>query len=79
MLKTSNRVLRVGNTLGFQPWVSELSFRARIVAPSSSGLERLFSTLGFAYGKLRGQLGVEKAEKVAFPHNSISNWCLIVN
>ncbi len=32
----------------------------------SVGLERLFSTFGFTYGKLRGELGVEKAGKLAF-------------
>ncbi len=31
-----------------------------------SGLERLFSTPGFTSGKLRSQLGVEKAGKLAF-------------
>ena len=34
--------------------------------PSSSGIERCFSTLGFTYGKLRSQLAVEKAPKSAF-------------
>ena len=34
--------------------------------PSSSGVERCFSTLGFAYGKLRSQLAVERAGKLAF-------------
>ena len=34
--------------------------------PSSSGLKRGFSTLGFTYGKLTSQLGVEEAGKLAF-------------
>ena len=34
--------------------------------PSSSGIERCFSTLGFTNGKLRSQLAVEKAPKSAF-------------
>ena len=34
--------------------------------PSSSGLKRCFLTLEFIYGKLRPQLGVEKAEKPSF-------------
>ena len=34
--------------------------------PSSSGVEQCFSTMGFTYGKLRSQLAVESAEKLAF-------------
>ena len=34
--------------------------------PSSSGIERCFSTLGFTYGKLRSQLALERARKLAF-------------
>ena len=34
--------------------------------PSSSGVERCFSTMGFTYGKLRSQLAVESAGKLAF-------------
>ena len=31
----------------------------------SGGLERHFSSLGFSYGTLRAQLGIEKAGKLA--------------
>ena len=34
--------------------------------PSSSGTEQCFSTLGFKYGKVRSQLAVERARKLAF-------------
>ena len=34
--------------------------------PATANLERNFSTLGLTYGKLRSQLGVDKAGKLAF-------------
>ena len=34
--------------------------------PSTSGIDRCFSTLGFTYGKMRSQLAVERAGKMAF-------------
>ena len=43
--------------------------------PSSSGLERCFSTMGFTYGKLRSQLAVESAEKLAFISENSSLEC----
>ena len=41
-------------------------------ASSSGGLERHFSSLGFSYGTLRAQLGIEKAGKLAFLYRELN-------
>ena len=44
--------------MGINPELEKLAMTIVGSNPALSGLERLFSTLGFTYGKLRGQLGV---------------------
>ena len=39
---------------------------------TSARVERMFSTLGFVHSKLRNQLGVEKAAKLAFMFKSLN-------
>lgn len=39
---------------------------------TSAGVERIFSTFGFVHSKLRNQLGVEKAAKLAFLFKSLN-------
>ena len=56
---------KAGEKMGFNPELVKLAMTIVGTNTASSGLERLFSTLGFTYGKLRGQLGVDKAGKPA--------------
>ena len=39
---------------------------------TSPGVERMFSTFGFVHSKIRNQLGVEKAAKLAFLFKSLN-------
>ena len=55
-----------GARLGFDKKSVDLAASLVSACPAASGLERCFSTLGLTYGKLRAQLGVEKAGKLAF-------------
>ena len=55
-----------GEKMGFDKELVSMASSLVGACPSSSGLERCFSTLGFTYGKLRSQLGVEKAGKLVF-------------
>ena len=52
--------------------VAEIALSIVSAVPASAGLERHFSTLGLTYGKLRTQLGVEKAGKLAFLYKQLN-------
>ena len=43
-----------------------LAIRILSLPPSSAGLERVFSSLGFVHSDVRNRLGHEKATKLAF-------------
>ena len=61
-----------GTKLGFCPILAEIALSIVSAVPASAGLERHFSTLGLTYGKLRTQLGVEKAGKLAFLYKQLN-------
>ena len=61
-----------GTKLGFCPILAEIALSIVSSVPASAGLERHFSTLGLTYGKLRTQLGVEKAGKLAFLYKQLN-------
>ena len=46
--------------------LSRLSLKLMSLAPSSAGIERAFSTMGYVEGDLRNSLSSEKTEKLAF-------------
>ena len=55
-----------GEKMGFDKELVLLASSLVGACPSSSGVERCFSIIGFTYGKLRSQLAVVSAEKLAF-------------
>ena len=55
-----------GTMLGFGEKLTLFSSSLVTATPATANLERNFSTLGLTYGKLRSQLGVDKAGKLAF-------------
>ena len=55
-----------GEKMGFDKELVLLASSLVGACPSSSGIERCFSTLGFTYGKRRSHLAVERARKLAF-------------
>ena len=61
-----------GTKLGFCPILAEIALSIVSAVPASAGLERHFSTPGLTYGKLRTQLGVEKAGKLAFLYKQLN-------
>ena len=63
---------KIGKRLGFHERLCEIAESLVEAVPSSAGLERHFSTLGFTYGTLRCQLGVEKAGKLAFLYKQLN-------
>ena len=63
---------KTGRRLGFPDDLVNVALPLVAAASSSAGLERQFSTLGFTYGTLRAQLGVEKAGKIAFLYRELN-------
>ena len=46
--------------------IGKLALKLYALPPSSAGIERVFSTLGYVHGDIRNRLGQEKAAKLAF-------------
>ena len=44
----------------------EFALDLLVMAPSSGGLERVFSTMGFVHSGLRNRFGTEKVSRLAF-------------
>ena len=65
---------KTGVRLGFPESIVNLAVAIVGGASSSGGLERHFSSLGFSYGTLRAQLGIEKAGKLAFLYRELNQW-----
>ena len=63
---------KTGVRLGFPESIVNLAVAIVGGASSSGGLERHFSSLGFSYGTLRAQLGIEKAGKIAFLYRELN-------
>ena len=63
---------KTGRRLGFPDDLVNVALPLVAAASSSAGLERQFSTMGFTYGTLRAQLGVEKAGKIAFLYRELN-------
>ena len=63
---------KTGARLGFPETIVNLAVALVDAACSSGGLERHFSSLGFSYGTLRAQLGIEKAGKLAFLYRELN-------
>lgn len=57
---------KAGSMTGLPVCLSAYAIKLHSCYATSAGLERQFSTLGTTYGKLRTQLGIEKAGKLAF-------------
>ena len=57
---------RVGQKLGFSEEMIQFWMSIVTASPALASLERRVSTLGLTYGKLRAELGHEKASKLAF-------------
>ena len=66
-----------GEKVGFDKQLVLLASSLVAACPSLSGLKRCFSTLGFTYGKLRSQLGMEKAGKLAFVFRQFNSLIVI--
>ena len=65
-VKTAN-FLKAQQLLGIYPEsLLDLSLEMLVLVPSSAGLERVFSTMGFIHTDLRNRLGTEKVHKLAF-------------
>ncbi len=56
---------RDGILLEFEK-VSKICTELFILIPSSAGIERMFSRLGYILDETRNRLSVDKAEKLAF-------------
>ena len=63
---------KTGVRLGFPESIVNLAVAIVGGASISGGLERHFSSLGFSYGTLRAQLGIEKAGKLAFLYRELN-------
>ena len=63
---------KTGVRLGFPESIVNLAVAIVGGASSSGGLERHFPSLGFSYGTLRAQLGIEKAGKLAFLYRELN-------
>ena len=63
---------KTGVRLGFPESIVNLAVAIVGGASSSGGLERHFSSLGFSYGTLLAQLGIEKAGKLAFLYRELN-------
>ena len=46
--------------------IGKLALKLYALPPLSSGIERVFSTLGYVHSDIRNPLGQEKAAKLAF-------------
>ena len=63
---------KCGQRLGFDSKLIAVSLPLVTATGASAGIERQFSTLGMTYGKLRNQLGHEKAAKLAFMYRQLN-------
>ena len=61
-----------GARIGFSDKLVTIALSLVTAVGSSAGLERQFSTLGMTYGKLRNQLGHEKAGQLAFCYRQLN-------
>ena len=61
----------LGQRLGF-PEKVKFAVSLESAVCSSGGLERQFSTMGYTYGTLRTQLGVERAGKLSFLYRQLN-------
>ena len=60
VLKSQILTSEIGDTIG------KLVLKIYTLPPSSAGVERVFSTLGYVHSDIRNRLGQEKAAKLAF-------------
>ena len=53
--------------------IGEMASKMEKLFPSSAGLERMFSTMGYIQDDLRNRLGMEKLEKLLFIKRVLSS------
>ena len=63
---------KLGLRMGFPEGIVQFALSLLPAVCSSAGLERQFSTMGYTYGSLRTQLGVERAGKMSFLYRQLN-------
>ena len=63
---------KFGLRLGFTDECNNFAVSLHSAVCSSTGLERQFSTMGYTYGSLRTQLGMERAGKLSFLYRQLN-------
>ena len=53
--------------------IGEMALKMEKLSPSSAGLERMFSTMGYIQDDLRKRLDMEKLEKLTFIKRVLSS------